>query len=256
MSKRIARVVVVLSWFACSATARAQDEASSEQPRLGLRVFGGLGVGMRSLDWPGAGETLALRTGAFFALDVGASFWLVPSERFWIGPALVYQTSVGSTIEETHIAGSPDTLGVRVHRFEGMLVATFLLGSSGGFRIAPELGYGLRNLRPEVHHLLTPSYTLAGPLLRLGLRIPLGERLALRIAPELQWIVVGDALEEQGMKASGIGFGGELAFELALSRRLSIELVARYAHASLQGDAGESGVDGEQFVTGRLVWQP
>lgn len=250
---------LALSCLLCAASpaARARaDEAADSEPALGLRVFAGAGLGGRSFEWPGAGERLAVETGAFANVDLGLSFWLAASERLWIGPALTYQTSVGAQVEETHIAGSSDQLSLRSHRFEGMLAVTARLGQQGGFWIVPALGYGLRNLKPEVHHLLTPTTTLAGPLLRLAVRIPIGDNFALRIAPELQWILVVEQLEDLGLHDSGLGFGGELGFEIAVGGDLSIELAARGSQARVDSDLGATAVDVERLVTARLVWQP
>lgn len=247
--------------FACllgawSQAARADDARVDSEPALGLRVFAGAGVGGRSFEWPDGGERLAVQTGAFASVDLGLSFWIAASERLWIGPALTYQSSLGAQVEETHIAGASEELTIRAHRFEGMLALTARLGQEGGFWIVPAVGYGLRNLKPEVHHLLTPTTTLAGPLLRLAVRVPIGDTFALRIAPELQWILVVEQLEELGLHDSGVAFGAELGFELALGRGLSIEVVARGSQARVASELGATAVDGEQFVSARLVWQP
>jgi hypothetical protein len=126
------------------------------------------------------------------------------------------------------------------------------LGGPRSVSIAPALGFGVRNLRPEVHHLSTPAYSLAGPLFQLGLWFPLGERLALRLAPEAQWLLVGEGLRERGVEGSGVGLGGEAALSVALSDGLELELSFREAHALLSG-GGTSASDGERFATLRAV---
>lgn len=238
-----------------SSSARADDAVDSE-PALGLRLFAGAGVGGRNFEWPGNGERLAVQTGAFAAVDLGLSFWLAASERLWIGPALTYQSSLGAQVDEAHIAGASDELAIRSHRFEGLLAMTVRLGQEGGFWIVPAVGYGLRNMRPEVHHLLTPTTTLAGPLLRLAVRIPIGATFALRIAPELQWILVVEQLEDLGLHDSGVAFGAELGVEVAVGGDLSVEVAAHGSQARVSSELGATAVDGEQIVTARVVWQP
>jgi hypothetical protein len=230
------------------------EGGASGEDELYLRVFGGAGMAMRNISWPSAGETLKVETGPFMAVELGASFGLKLSPSFELGPELVYQTSLDHQITETHIDGASDTLGVRSHRFEALLAFGFLFGD--GFRIAPEVGFALRNLRPAVHHLLTPSYTLSGPLFRLSARIPLGDVVAFQLAPEVQYVLVGDAFQELGMQSTGLAFGGQASFEVALSHEYVIELVYREAHALVPSTMGDDATDIERFATARFRWQP
>ena len=220
-----------------------------------MRIYGGAGLGMRDVTWPAAGERRSVETGAFPALELGASFLLAFGESVWFGPVLAYQTSLAHEVEETHLAGESDTLRIRSHRFDAVLAASFQLGG-GGFRLTPSLGIGVQNLRPEVHHLLTPSYTLAGPLVRIALRIPFGDSVALRLAPEAQYLFTDDSLRELGVEASGVSVGGEIAFEIALAQSFSLELTARDAYAWLPSNLGTDATDTGLFATTRLVWQP
>lgn len=236
-----------------------QDGSTAAGPgetALEIHAYAGAGLGARSLEWPSAGETWSVSTGAFLAVELGAGFAIAPSRSFAIGPELAYQTSLDHEVDETHVAGAMDTLRIRAHRFAGLLALTFKLGSSGGFRIVPAIGYGMRNLRPEVHHLLTPSYSLGGPLVRLGFRIPFGDSVALRLAPEVQLISVGDALEERGVSSSGLAFGGEAELEIALTAKLGLELSFREAHAIMSSSQGDDASDVERFSTVRVVWTP
>jgi hypothetical protein len=231
------------------------DSAERDTDLL-ARAHAGIGLGTRDLNWPSSGEMRAVQTGAFVAVEVGAAFALALSNAVSLGPELAYQTSLDHEIEETHIAGETQPMGLRAHRFEALLALTFRLGESRKFWIAPALGYGVRALHPEVHHLLTPSYSLTGPVARLTLRIPFGDMLALRLAPELQLVSVGDALEELGVESSGIAFGGDAALELALSTHIATELAFRQAHAVMSSSLGADSTDVERFATLRLVWQP
>jgi hypothetical protein len=226
----------------------------STETGLRLRAFAGAGLGTRDVEWPVPGETRAVETGGFVAVELGAAFALELDEAFALGSELVYQTSLAHQLDEIHIAGASDELHVRMHRFAAVL--ELIIGGDDGVRVAPGLGYGVRALHPEVHHLLTPSYSLTGPLARLALRIGFGESLALRLAPEVQWVMVGDALEALGVASSGISIGGDAALELVLSPALALELGYREAHAIMSSSLGDGASDVERFTTLRAVWLP
>jgi hypothetical protein len=236
--------------------AKGGDEERSNDsnlPELLVRAFAGIGVGTRNVNWPLHGEQASLATGAFAALELGASFAVAWSEAFSLGPELVYQTSLDDHVTETHIAGASQRLKLRAHRFEAVLAPTFRFGSRHGWSIAPAVGYGVRDLQPGVHQLLTPSYSLTGPLFRLTLRIPFGERLALRLGPEAQWLHVGKALRDLGVDSQGVSVGGDAAFELRVAQGIVIELTYREAHALLPSSQGSAAIDVERFATARLV---
>jgi hypothetical protein len=231
-------------------------DGAEHETALRARGYAGIGLGTRDLEWPSSGEMRAVETGAFVAVEVGAAFALALGEAVSLGPELAYQTSLDHELAETHIAGETQLMGIRAHRFEALLALAFALGQSRNFRITPALGYGVRALHPEVHHLLTPSYSLTGPVARLTLRIPFGDSLALRLAPELQLVSVGDALEELGVENTGIAFGGDAALEIALSAHLATELTFRQAHAVMSSSLGADSTDVERFATLRVVWLP
>ncbi|HKU43146.1 MAG TPA: hypothetical protein VJR89_33530 [Polyangiales bacterium] len=233
--------------------ADAPVELEPEQPELRVRVSIGAGVGRLSFDWPAEGQTRSVQTGAFAAIDLGIGFAVATSPLFSIGTQLEYQSSIGSEVEETHSGGATDTLRIRAGRFAGLLVTEFRVGI---LRVAPGVGYSTRSLRPEVHHLLTPSYNLQGPLGRIALRFALGDQFAIRIAPELQYLFVSDSLQELGMQGGGLSFGAELAFELRISETLGLEAAARDAHASLPAIVDQTSNEVGQFAVLRLVWEP
>jgi len=237
--------------------AAPDDQAVAEgesETGLRLRAFVGAGLGTRDLEWPVPGETHAVETGGFLAVEIGTAFALELDAELALGAELVYQTSLDNQLEETHIAGASDTIQVRTHRFAAVL--ELIIGADDGVRVAPGLGYGVRALHPEVHHLRTPSYSLTGPLARVALRIALGESVALRLVPEAQWLTVGDALEALGVASSGISIGGDAALELILGRGLALELSYREAHAILSSSLGDGASDVERFTTLRAVWTP
>jgi hypothetical protein len=68
-------------------------------------------------------------------------------------------------------------------------------------------------------------------------------------------LIVGHGLEERGVASSGFGLGGEVAFELTVSRPISLELSARFMRSWLKTNADVGSADTERFATARLVWQ-
>ena len=251
-----ASVLIAALWLAQPAAAQDEGaEPEADESQLVVRVFGGVGLGTRDFTFQTPAELRSVETGPFAALEVGASFLFAVSDSFSLGPMLVYQTSFAHEIEETHIAGASDELGIRSHRFDATLAATIAIGSAG-FRLALAAGVAVQNLRPEVHHLLTPAYSSMGPLGRLIVRIPFTQSFALRLAPEVAWMVPGYSLEELGLRDSGLLVGGEIAFELAVSDSLALELAARDALAWLPSSIGEDATDNGMFATTRVVWQP
>jgi hypothetical protein len=228
------------------------DTATDGRSLLASAVVG-IGLGSRELQWPRDGEIQDVDTGMFAAFELAARFAVPLSESVELGTALSYQSSISQTIEETHLAAATESVGIRSHHFGALRVLGVQAGEA--LAISPSLGYGTRSLRPAVHNLLTPSYSLAGPIARVELSLTFGDTVTLALAPELQWILVGDELEEEGIDESGVSVGGEALFEVALSRALAIGLTFRQAHALLSASSG-SATDMERFITTRLRWTP
>lgn len=218
-----------------------------------VRVYGGIGVGTRSFEWTRSGERQSVETGAFAAYELGIAFMIGLSDSLALGPVFAYQSSVGSKIDEHHVGGETDTMSVRAHRLDGTFAVQ--IGSRSSFQVTPAVGVAVHNLRPAVHHLLTPSYSIAGPLVRVAIRIPIGP-VALRIAPEAAWLFTDDPLAEIGVDGKGPAVGGEVAFEIDLGHALALELTARDVRAWLPSREGAKATDTGFVGTTRLVWQP
>jgi hypothetical protein len=235
-----------------AAPAEAAADAG-EFPALHARVSGGFGFGSRSLSWPSSGETWTVDPGLFAAFDVGASFQVAASSACAIGLDLSYQTSVAAQIDENHRGGASEQLGIRSNHLAALLAIAL-----GGrrFTITPAIGYATRGLRPAVHHLLTPSFSLAGPVAQLGARLAISDAFSVRVVPEAQYVFVGDALEELGVSSTGMAVGGEVALELAVSAEVSLAISGRMAHAWMSTTSGTSATDTARFATAQLVWQP
>jgi hypothetical protein len=112
------------------------------------------------------------------------------------------------------------------------------------------LGWGFRGLRP-VSVTEWPPYTLGGPVLRPELRIAIGDRVALRLAPEL-FLVTSVTNELRRLAAAGgvgIALGGEAALDLSLARRLGLTLAYRESDVRLATNWGPKLRDRERFAT-------
>jgi hypothetical protein len=229
------------------------SEAGAVEPPVRLRVHAGLGLGMRAAEWPRDGERQRVELGAFAAYDLGLGLAFALTDSLALVPTLAYQSALAyQKVQEPRVGAPADEAFVRAHRFAAVLGLALRLGGPGSLTITPALGFGVRNLRPEVHHLSTPAYSLSGPLVQLGVRLPLGERLALQLVPEAQWLLVGEGLRERGVEGSGVGLGGEATFGFELYSALMLELAYRQAHALLSG-ANASASDVERFFTLRAV---
>jgi hypothetical protein len=86
------------------------------------------------------------------------------------------------------------------------------------------------------------------------LQLPvIGDRLSLRIGPEVQWIThVGAELVDRGVDAQGVGLGGEASLELHLGRRFAVHLVYREQRSLIASSQGPTFEDAARFVTARL----
>ena len=209
---------------------------------------------MRDAEWPVSGGSRTLSTGMFAALTLGVDLLLASSESVWWAIGAVYRSSLGAQVQEEDSSAPQRQLDIRAHSFEAHLAPTFRLGD--GWELALNLGYSARNLRPNVHHLQTLSYSLAGPVVRPALRLPLGDAVALYVAPEFQlFLAVGEALARQGTQETGIGLGGELWIAVAVTQGIQLRAGYRVALASVAGTGDVGASDTEQFVTAALWGQ-
>jgi hypothetical protein len=230
------------------------EPPSSTLPNWRLRLAAGAGFGMRDLDLPRDGSVYETRTGVFPAIDVGFALDHAFSADLSLGLRARYQTSVGLRITEHHTGGSERTQHLRSHRVEAALASSVRFDARGLWVLTAWLGYGLCDLRPEVH-LETPGYGLGGPFLRADLQLPLGtDRLRVRLGPEAQWIIqVGKELEHAGFATNGVGLGGAVTLEIVLSDRWSVDATYNELRAWLDSPQSQSLQDVSRFVTARLT---
>ena len=205
------------------ARASAQDAApaaSSEgTPQLmTFELNAGLGVGTRSYERPNGPQLQELEATPFTAVDLSLRVKRCtadcPTAPYAVEFLLRYQTSLGMQVEQPQPFALPSEVEARSSRLELSLGPVFGLGGSSGFRpaIAVPIGASLRALKAPHRDLPLPSYMLLGPHLRVEGRAELGERFALRLGPELQWLAwASDRLQDDGTESSGFAIGLEAA---------------------------------------------
>ena len=230
--------------------------AAAGEPGVRVQASVGLGFGTRALRRPIDVGTQRLPDTAFAAAEVALQALAWPNDAFALGFLLRYQTSVGLTVEEMPLFALPTPVDVRAAHAEASVAPTVRLGDSAqSLRLAFPVGFTLRTFWPEVHEMMTPSYSLTGPHLRVELIIPIGDALALRLGPEAQWIVsIDEDVRLQGIAAQGLALGGEAVLSLELGSSFAIELTYRDSHAFAASTvSGPTFEDVERFATGRFA---
>lgn len=252
MSARSTVACLLLAALA-AAPARADDDA----PSLTTEITGGMGIGTRSFERPtAAGGTQRLSASAFPAIDLGLKLQGWPERRFALAAVARYQTSVGLHVQEQPDFAPINEVDVRAQHIEVGAVPRFRLAEDpDALAIAFPFGFTVRTFWADVRDLQTPSYTLAGPHLRVEVIAPLGRHVRLRIGPELHALLfVGRDLRDGGTESLGLSLGGEAALRVRLGEVFAAELAYREAHAFVAHESdGEGFEDVERFATLRLV---
>lgn len=220
-----------------------------------LQLSAEAGAGMHALDLPRDGVIYQIRTGAYPALGVMFELEHHSSEHFSLALVARYQSSIGLVLREQLTGGVEHARKTRSHRAELGIAPSWRWGDAG-WMLTGALGYSVSELDPE-NHLLMPSYHLAGPFARVGVRIPLGSpSVALRVAPDAQLTLgVGDELRARGAAGSGVGVGASAAVELGLSERWTIAVTYREQHNWLNSSQGPTIEDSLRFATAQLRGQ-
>lgn len=233
---------------------RGPPTAAAAARSWSLALSAELGMGTRALDVPMDGVVYETRTGLFPAAGIGFALEHGADEKLSVGLSARYQSSVGHDIVEQHTDGSEHAMGVRSHRLELSITPRLRLDAAGTWALAGAAGYAFRNLRPGAHHLVTPAYTLAGPHLRVELRLALwDDALRLRVGPEVQWIAhVGQDLRDRGSASGGLGAGGEAALEVPLGQHFAVGASYREMHSWIDSSQSERFVDVARFTTAHL----
>jgi hypothetical protein len=237
-----------------SAAAQADDGDQPPSIPWSLKLSAELGAGSSDIDLPVDGIVQRIRPGLFAAGGLAFELEHRASDSVRLGLLVHYQSSIAHGIVERHTDGSEHALDVRSHRLELAFAPTIRFDDSGTWALAAAAGYGFRNFRPDVHHLVTPAYSLSGPHARAQLRLTLlNGALRLSAGPEVQWIVVvGPDLVARGIASQGLGVGGAAALELELGAHWSVGASYRELRSWLDSSQAQRFEDVARFITARL----
>lgn len=225
-----------------------------EVERVRGRAHVGFGMGMLTLSRPTAMGRQSLPRAVFAAVAVEFGLWLRPEQRLSYDLSIAYQSSLGLMLEAEPLFGLDQRVRARNQRAELAFAPVVRLGAApGAWSLAFPLGFALRSLTPKLHQFGLPDRLLAGPLLRAELRVPLGEGVRLRLAPELVWLAFVDAsLRDQGACCQGVAAGGTGALEADVGTSLRVALSYRQAHTFV-GKGERAYDDMERFLTAGLT---
>ncbi len=228
------------------------EETSGRSVRVHSSV--GLGFGTLSYERPSAGAVEILPETGFGAADISLGVHAWPQESLSFDVLLAYQTSVGLTLELEPLFALPERAEARFQRGELSVAPVLRLGDSASDpAIALPIGFVVQFFEPIVHQHSLQRYTLGGPNARAELRLPLGERVDLRVGPEAQWIVIiNPALADEGACCQGFAAGGQAAIEASVGPYFSAALAYRQSHAFAPAGAWRF-KSVERFLTARIA---
>jgi hypothetical protein len=225
-------------------------------PSVLIEPYAGIGIAMRSLSMPSPMGTGVLRIapGVTPAAEIGLRVLAWPSADFSFFVNLVYQSALGFSVTERPPLALEKEVRARSERVALELAPRWRL-ADGKLDLALPVGATVRTLWAEVHLSQTPSYSLVGPHVRAELRLVLSDSLSLRLAPELQYILMVDQdVVNAGVSSQGVALGGDASVDAQISRVWSIRINYRESHALLSASRGNvSFEDVERYLTLRAV---
>jgi hypothetical protein len=223
-------------------------DTADHGPSVSVQPFAGAGWSTRSFQRPtklGGGQTLD--ASVIPAVEVGLRVLAWPTADFSLIFGVHYQTGLGLIITETPPFALENKVHARSERVEVTIAPSWRVGS---FRLTVPLGGSMRTLWPGVHTLLTPGYSLVGPLARVELSGRLAGPIGLSLGPEVQWITLIDsALRAEGVRNQGLAFGAEVTLSVELSLVWSLALNYRESHALVSSYRGPGFEDVERYMT-------
>lgn len=223
-----------------------------------VAISAGGGIGARQFLLPTTSGDIRLSTSIFPAarLRLGIDGRSRPDARFSYGAHLTYLSSVGLRTTDSGLGGSRQTPS-RAQRIDaGLRFGYRFADPTESAGLSVELGYSLRRFASEAAVTL-PDFSLSGPRLALGLRVPLFDgRLAFVLLPEVHFLVaIDEALRDQGIKSFALGVGGEARIAVRLIDALFVELSYRESHALLTSPRGDA-EDIERFGALSITYTP
>ena len=131
----------------------------------------------------------------------------------------------------------------------------FLTNGHNSLAIHVFLGWAYRGMSAAEPTL--PSMSVQGPAIRPEFHIPFGSsgNVVLRIAPEFILILSASAklpANVAGLQSVGYGFGGEASLDFKISPSFGLGVQVREARALVPSGWGNSGVENERYIVGRM----
>jgi hypothetical protein len=207
---------------------------ASDTRALGFRASIALGMGTLSFTRPTAEGIQRLGETPFAAAGLDLALTFSPKQSFSFDVLFAYQSSIAFSLRLEPLFALPERVSVRYQRMELSLAPTFLLGDSPeSLALAVPVGIAYRAFLAETHQYeRLEQYVMAGPFLRAELLAWLGERVKLRLGPELQWIGYVEADFAGGSTCcQGIAAAGQGAIEARVGPIVSVALSYRESRA-------------------------
>jgi hypothetical protein len=229
-------------------------QAADDGPSVVIEPFAGFGIATRSVRMPWMTGALEVAPGVTPAFEVGMRVQARPRADFSFFVNLVYQSALGFSVTERPPLALPKEVGARSERV-ALEFAPRWRFSNGQIELGIPVGATVRTLWAEVHMSQTPSFSLVGPHARAELLLRFSDAISLRIAPELQYIMMVDNdVKNAGVSSSGVALGGDASVEAQVSQVWSLRINYRESHALLSATRGSvSFSDVERYLTLRAV---
>ena len=223
----------------------------SEHLRLSLSV--GPGAAVRELEVPTRVGLRKLATGVYPGLALSITVHGMLGEHFRLAASGDYRTSLGLEGVESPPLGATRESSLRSHSLSFGLAPGYRFGAADSVVLQLFVGWIFQGLRAVVDEAF-PSLSWHGAVIRPELIIPFGDRVTLRVAPELVAVagIYTTLVGRTGLAGSGIGLGGELALDVRLSAWLSLGFDYRESHMSLGSSWGANLSDVLRFGSVRL----
>jgi hypothetical protein len=105
---------------------------------------------------------------------------------------------------------------------------------------------------PQAHQYPLHPFSLGGLMIRPEVIVSLGDRVTLRVGPEVQWLLLfNHSLTREGVCCSGGAMGGQATLQTSLGSVFSLALTYRELRSLVPVAARFTDV--ERVVTARLV---
>jgi hypothetical protein len=232
----------------------AEADSGANGPSVVIDAYAGFGIATRSVHMPSTMGALNLAPGVAPAAEVGLRVTSHPNAPLSFYVHLIYQSALGFSVTEHPPLALPKEVRARSERVALEIAPRWHFVSSK-LDLAIPLGATIRTLWAEVHTSETPSFSLVGPHVRVEAAFSLGDRVSLKLSPELHYIIMVDQdLKTAGVGSSGPALGGDASVDARLSETWSTGINYRESHAILAPARGSVTFrDVERYLTLRVV---